>query len=290
MKSLLIPALERSLRTALTRGGFTTSMLPTTLGRMHVYDAPGRGPLPPIVLLHGLSAAATAYAPILRGLRKRARRVIALDFPGHGLSDEPTSKLTPERLFEATTALLDDVLGGEPAALVGNSLGGAVALAYAAKRPDAVRALVLLSPAGAVSSDDEWADLRVAFEVTSRRTALAFMERIYHRPPLLGRLVAHELPATLCRPAVMDLLETAQRDPSLAPEHVAALGMPILLWWGRSERLLPASHLSWWRAHLPAQAIVEEPEGVGHCPQLDVPGALTERITSFLASSHLAVA
>jgi pimeloyl-ACP methyl ester carboxylesterase len=64
--------------------------------------------------------------------------------------------------------------------------------------------------------------------------------------------------------------------------------MPILFWWGRSERLLPGSHLAWWKEHLPAHAVFERPEGVGHCPQLDAPARLADRIASFVATPAVA--
>jgi pimeloyl-ACP methyl ester carboxylesterase len=52
--------------------------------------------------------------------------------------------------------------------------------------------------------------------------------------------------------------------------------------WGRSEKLLPASALSYFRAHLPKHAIIEEPHGFGHTPQFEEPGRLAERILSFV--------
>jgi pimeloyl-ACP methyl ester carboxylesterase len=266
----------------LTRRGFTTSMLATPLGRVHVLDAPGRGTLPTTVLLHGLSSVAVLFAPILASLRERTRRVVAIDYPGHGFSDEPLSTLTPSALFESTRAAIDAVLGDEQAVLVGNSLGGAVAVDYAANRARRVRALVLLSPAGAACAEDEWTALRERFAVTSRRGAVEFIERLHHRAPAYTRLFAHELPAAMQRRAVRELLATATNDAAVTPEELASLSMPILFWWGRSERLLPPSHLAWWRAHLPAHAVLEEPEGIGHCPHLDAPRRVTRRLMSFL--------
>lgn len=288
MPAILVPFIERRVRRALERRGAVTSMLRTSLGRVHVYDVPGRGALPTAVLLHGLSASAVQFAPMLARLRARTRRVVALDYPGHGFSDDPATTLTPERLLEATRELLDAVVGEEPAVLVGNSLGGAVAVDYAIARRDDLRrrlaALVLLSPGGAAFSDREWDDVRDAFAVTSRRRAIAFMNRVHHETPLVARLVAHELPALMRRRGVRELVATA-KDRVLPGEELRALTVPILMWWGRSERLLPSSHLAWWRAHLPAHAVVEQPDGIGHCPHLDAPGVVAERIASFVAAA-----
>jgi pimeloyl-ACP methyl ester carboxylesterase len=58
--------------------------------------------------------------------------------------------------------------------------------------------------------------------------------------------------------------------------------MPILFLWGRSEKLLPPSALRYFRDHLPAHAIVEEPHGFGHTPQLEEPARLAARILAFV--------
>lgn len=283
MQPILFPLLERSARRAIRRTGATTSRQPSAAGRIHVYDAPGTGSAPPIVLLHGISATATSFAPLIRRLRPHTRRVIALDFPGHGFSDAPSATLTPELLVDATGEVLAGLVR-QPYVIAGNSLGGAVAIRHALAHPDRVRALVLLSPGGAASSDAEWDELRATFDINSRRQALAFIARIQDHPPRLAPLVAHELVALTHRPAVRDLLATTTPAHAIEPAALAALPHPILLWWGRSERIFPASHLAWWQAHLPRHAIVEQPDGIGHCPHLDDPTRVAERIATFVRS------
>lgn len=278
----ILRLLDRAVHAALLRRGVASSRVATPLGNVHVYDAPGRGSAPTAVLLHGLSATAGSYAPMIARLVRRVHRVIAPDLPGHGRSDEPSAPLTHERLFDAMTAALDTLLDDEPCVLIGNSLGGAVAAAYAIRRPDRVRALVLLSPAGAASSPEELDELRRMFALGSRRDALAFVARVHDRPPPVMRLVAHELPAVMRRRAVRDVLASASTDESVDPDGLARLTMPILLWWGASERILPPSHLAWYRRHLPAHAVIERPPALGHCPQLDDPAALDARLGALL--------
>jgi len=280
MRPVLIPLAERVGRYALRRRGIRSRWLSTPLGRVHVYDTPGRGSLPTTVLLHGISSSATPFAPVIARLARDVRRVVAPDYPGHGFTPPPAGTLTPEALLEAMSHVLDELLD-EPAILVGNSLGGAVAVHYAIARPERVRGLVLVSPAGAPSTDAEWTALRGAFDFDSRAGGLAFLRRVYHRTPLLARLVAHELSASVSRRAVQDLFETASNDHAPTPEELAALPMPVLLMWGRSERLLPDSHLEYYAKHLPGHVIVERPEGFGHCPHVDEPERVTERIVQF---------
>ena len=277
---MLLPILERGVRLGLRRSGVTTRFVSTPLGRLHVYDAPGRG-TGTIVLLHGISATAAPFAPLIAKLRRDAARVIAIDLPGHGFSDRTRTQLTPDLLFDTMTSAIDELVGSEKIAIVGNSLGGAVAARYAIRRPGSVARLILLSPGGAATSDAEWQALQATFRITSRREALAFVARVQDRPPLIARLVAHELVGRTRQPAVRDLLETTTPEDVIPAAELQALNMPILLWWGRSERLLPPSHLAWWRANLPRHAVIEEPDGIGHCPHLDDPPRVAARILAF---------
>jgi pimeloyl-ACP methyl ester carboxylesterase len=281
MQPVLLPLAERLGRVALRCRGFASRWVSTPHGQVHAYEARGSGTLPPAVVLHGLGSGATPFAPVLERLCRDVRRVVAPDFPGHGLSPEPCVRLTPEALFGSMTTAID-ALVGEPAIVVGNSLGGAVALHYALARPDRVHALILVSPAGARATEQEWRELREAFDIGSRAEASAFLRRVYHRTPWFARLLAHELPASFQRRVVRDLLASATNDAAPLPDALRSLRMPILLVWGRSERLLPETHLEYFTANLPDHAVIERPEGIGHCPHADAPDALARRIAAFV--------
>jgi pimeloyl-ACP methyl ester carboxylesterase len=283
VRPIVIPLLERLGRRALARRGFVSRRVRTPAAILHVYDAPGAGKLPPIVALHGIGSAATPFGPLLGRLQRDAERVIAPDYPGHGFSDAAATAMTGASLFAPMTDVLDQLLD-RPALLVGNSLGGAVALTYAIRRPERVRGLVLVSPAGARASDAEWDAIRATFQLHSRADARAFVARLYHRVPRLGGLLALELPALMRRPAVRELLDSASNDPLPTAEQLAALRTPILLLWGKSERILPATLLDYYRRHLPAHAVIEEPEDFAHCPQFEAPGPLARRISEFAAT------
>ena len=283
-RPILIPLAERLGRHVLRRQGITSRFVPTPEGRIHVFEADGTGTLPTIVLLHGISSTGLAFAALMQRLLPHAKRVVVPDYPGHGFSVEPTSRLTPAKLF-ATMSTVLDALASEEVILVGNSLGGAVALHHAIARPERVKALVLLSPAGAHATDEEWTALRRTFDVATRAEAVAFLDRLYHKTPWPMRLLAHELPASFQRLAVRDLLTSASNADAVVPEALRALKMPLFFFWGRSERLLPDTFLAWFEQHLPSHAIVDRPEGFGHCPHFDSPAKLAARITEFLKTS-----
>lgn len=282
-RPLILPFLERQVRKSLGKKGVSHRFVPTSAGKIGLYDVPGNGSLPTVVILHGISASGTGFAPLFMRLRQHAKRVIVPDFPGHGFSADPSVTLTIDALFDSMTGVLDDLLGDEPCIVIGNSLGGAVALDYVAKRRERVKGLVLLSPAGARSSEEELRALMNAFEVTNRRESMAFLMRVYHRPNWIFKLIAHELPANLQRRGVVDLFDSINLESRVIPEaELKSLPMPMLFIWGQSERLFPGTHLDWWKEHLPKQAVVEQPAGMGHCPHIDAPEPLARRIVSFL--------
>ncbi len=281
--SRLIHATEKLTRYVLNRAGLTSRVIKAGCAQVHVYDGAGKGALPTVVLLHGLSASASTFAALVASLRPHVKRIVVPELPGHGFTEHPGVEVTPEVLEECVVEALD-LLIDEPAVVVGNSLGGALALHYAVTRPEKVRGLVLLSPAGARLPDEEWDQVRKAFHIRTRREAMALIERIYHRPRWVVALLAHEFPELMSRPAVKEILATATNEHAVTPDQLSALAMPVLLMWGRSEKLLPRAALEYFREHLPPHAVVEQPEGVGHVPQVDAPERIAARILAFARS------
>ncbi|MFY0534829.1 alpha/beta fold hydrolase [Nannocystis pusilla] len=66
------------------------------------------------------------------------------------------------------------------------------------------------------------------------------------------------------------------------PDELAVLQPPTLILWGRSERLLPSASLEFFRRAVPAHVRIEEPDEFGHCPYLDRPRAVADRIAAFV--------
>lgn len=280
MKRDFLPIVERAGRFALHRRGFQSRGVQTPLAEIHTYEAAGNGSLPTTVVLHGIGSNATSFGRMLARLRPHVRRVVAPDLPGHGFSGAPVGRVTPDALYQSVRAALD-VLVNEPMVLVGNSLGGALALQYAMESPHKVSALVLLSPAGARVSEAEWQAVVRAFQIQSMAEARNMLKRLYHRVPWYVRPFASGLRATMQRQAVRDILASATLDDLPAPERLGELSMPVLLMWGRSERVLPPSALAYFRQHLPARSVIEEPTGFGHCPHFDDPTRLADRLIEF---------
>lgn len=282
----LLSAVGRGARFVLNRHGFRSLSVRTAAGTLHAYDARGPGHLPTIVMLHGLGSAATAFGPLLIRMLPQAGRLVAPDLPGHGFSGTWSGRLTPERLFGAVSELLDAVVG-ERMVLVGSSLGGALALRYALERPERLVALALVSPAGARTTPREWEDLRNVFKIDSAAEARQLLARLYHRTPWYVAALAPGLRDIMQGAAVRDVMGAATLDDLPTPDSLGELTMPILLLWGQSERLLPASSLAYFRRHLPEHAVIEEPEGFGHSPHFDDPTRLAARLVTFAATASI---
>ncbi len=272
---------DRFARAGLRAQGFTSRHVETSVGRVHTLDVRGNGPLPPIVMLHGFSSAGVHYYRLLQALRDKTRRVVAPDLPGHGFSAMPTGGLVPATLSAGLVEALDALIG-EPVVLFGNSMGGLAAARYAARRPDAVRGLILVSPAGAPMTPDELDVFRAGFAMPSHADAVAFVERLTDNPPRMKNLIAWGVRERFRRRAMRQLIGSLETNDLLSPEELGGLRCPTLLLWGQSERILPASGLSFFRQHLPAASWIEEPPGWGHGPFLEYPDEVTAWILRFL--------
>ena len=109
----------------------------------------GQGP--PVFLLHGLGGTKVSWMPLLEPLGPSAP-VIAPDFPGHGDSDKPKADYWRHYYADVVRKLMD-TLGTGPAAMIGNSMGGRVALEMAVRYPKRVSAL---APLGAAVPGIRW--------------------------------------------------------------------------------------------------------------------------------------
>ena len=119
-------------------------------GRLHVDDG-GKGSVP-VVFLHSFAGSSAHWSAQLAHVR-RARRAVALDLRGHGRSDAPGSGSYHVDSLAADIAAAADGLGLRRFVLVGHSMGGAAAIAYAGAHADRVAGLVLVGTPGKSPAD-----------------------------------------------------------------------------------------------------------------------------------------
>ncbi|WP_411818177.1 alpha/beta fold hydrolase [Hyphococcus sp. DH-69] len=143
----------------------------TNPARMHVVDiGPRESALPPVILIHGASVNLRDMKMALGDELAKTRRVIMVDRPGRGYSSRPDNGYELAAQARLIKSVADD-LGLERPVVVGQSFGGAVALAYSLQYQDEMHGLVLLAavshewPGGIAwyNKVSQWPVLGVAF-------------------------------------------------------------------------------------------------------------------------------
>ena len=252
-----------------------------TLSGLRVrYVRAGEGPA--VVLLHGLASSIFTWKDVMPALA-RSRTVVALDFPGFGESEQPRD--LEFGIYPEIVLGLMDRLGIARATLVGNSMGGAVATALAARHPERVAALVLIDSAGFHRADSERPLLlrllttragKVLFErlpVRGRVLRLG-LRQVFHDPALVTEERFNEYLAPLLRPGAPASLVSLLTSRGAAPGMVASLApsvkAPTLVLWGRDDRWIPVAQADRVVAAIPgARKVVLE--ACGHVPQEERP-------------------
>jgi pimeloyl-ACP methyl ester carboxylesterase len=250
----------------------------------------------PIVCLHGLGATKASFLPTVAALAHR-HRVIALDLPGFGESDKPIAAPYDAPWFARTVVAAMDALGLERADLVGNSMGGRVAIETGLAAPDRVRRLVLLSPALAWLRDRRFAPfLRLVrpelglLQPAPRPVVDAIVRRLVPgaQEGWAAAGVDEFLRAFLTprgRAAFYAALRNLYLDVPYGERglwtRLAALSPRTLFVWGRHDTLVPIAFMRHVQRTLPAARHLEL--DCGHVPQLERPRETHAAIRAFLA-------
>ncbi|HJL14263.1 MAG TPA: alpha/beta hydrolase [Sandaracinaceae bacterium LLY-WYZ-13_1] len=271
---------DRFLLQSLRLRGYASRRLHTSVGSLHVLDARGGGELPPVVILHGLSASGQYYENLMRRVRPHVSRVVAPDMPGHGYSELPAEGLNQDTLGIGLREGLDQVLG-RPAVVFGNSLGAAAAVRYAAERPERVLGLVLAAPGGAPMESKELEEFVDGFMLHDHGKALEFVDRLFHRPHPMRHLIAWGVRQQFGRTGIEDLLRSIRPEDLLHADELEGLRMPVLVLWGEADRVLRPEHRRFFEEHLPTHAEVHRLAEYGHVPHMSHPSCLSERLLEF---------
>jgi pimeloyl-ACP methyl ester carboxylesterase len=257
---------------------------------MIAIDETGEGP--PLVLLHGVGASRVIWRRVTPALAED-RRVLAPDMPGFGESRAAARGFELESTAAALAGTLAD-RAGEPFDLLGNSLGGAVALQLALSRPELVRRLVLCAPAGIsprpaalAAAAGRLADPAIAL----RRIAGAPMARspTARRALLWGAIAEpHQLPADDARMMLQASRGSTRLGSSIAAvlradlqSQLGRLEAPLGVIWGWRDRIVPISTLRAIRSVRPDVVVVTIPRAA-HVPQVERPGEFVEAVRRIL--------
>jgi pimeloyl-ACP methyl ester carboxylesterase len=253
----------------------------------------GRGQA--LLAIHGLGGTKGSFLPTLAELAPNFR-VIALDLPGFGDSDKPLRASYDPRYFARAVVELLDALALDRAHVVGNSLGGRVALELGMRHPDRVGGLVMLCPALAWRRDRPLVPLlRLArpelglVQIAPRMLVEAIVRRLI---PGAGEgwtaagvdefLRAYLTPAG--RAAFYAAARHIYLDEPHGPEgfwsRLAELQARSLFVWGRFDRIVPIAFARHVEQALPSARHLEL--DCGHVPQIERPRRTHSAIREFL--------
>ena len=220
----------------------------------------------PVVLVHGLSGSTRWWSRNVPALAEHYR-VYLVNLPGFGTIRRPGRRRFV--LAEAASWLLAwmEAVGLESVHLVGHSMGGYLALKIAARRPDSVRKLALVDPAGMPQGRTMLGHLGPLL-FAARYATPAFL-------PVLARDALYAGPVTLLRAARDLLAEDVRGD-------LRRVRAPTLLVWGEKDPLIPPSAGGLMRAEIPDSRLLVI-EGAGHNPMFDRPQEFDRALLAFLA-------
>ena len=174
------------------------------------------------------------------------RAVYALDLPGHGESTKDVGDGSLDTLADVLLGFMDE-LGIERASLVGHSMGAAISMAAAAKAPDRVAALTLISAAGL--GDEINTDYINGFVSAANRNAIKpQLMKLFGDPSLVNRQLVEDIMKYKRLEGVDAALRTLAaalfqngRQSTLLRDRLAALGKPTLVIWGDADQIIPVS-------------------------------------------------
>ncbi len=240
---------------------------------------------PPLVCLHGFTDTWRSWELVLPMLEAK-HEVLAPTLLAHAGGPPLQGEMTDELIADAVEAAMDEA-GMETAHILGNSLGGYIALQLAER--GRAESVVALAPAGGWPLHDDslkqvmdgfvqiYEQLRtvvgagqvdaVVSTPEGRRLATALIATNYEHIP--AELIAHQI-VGVTRCEVMPLIEYASREGfHLEPERIEC---PVRIVWGTADAILPwPGFATRFREEWLPNADYVELEGIGHCPQLDVP-------------------
>jgi len=254
-----------------------------------------------LLLLHGMAGSSQTWREVIPQLSKRYR-VIAPDLLGHGESAKPRSDYSLGAFAVGLRDLLDE-LGIAQVTVVGQSLGGGVAMQFVYQHPDYCQRLVLIS-SGGLGQDVGW-----TLRLLSAPGAELIMPVIAPPPVIkVGNKLRSWLSAVNIqspRGAEMWSAYSSLSDPQTRQaflrtlrsvvdyrgQAVSALNrmhltseLPLMIIWGDHDRIIPVEH-GYALDELRPGCRVEILAGVGHFPHVEKPNAVVDLLDDFIATT-----
>ncbi|KRR17641.1 alpha/beta fold hydrolase [Bradyrhizobium retamae] len=239
---------------------------------------------PNLLLIHGFGADRMTWLAN-QDVLLQSSSVFVCDLPAHGDQPPLAGEMTISRIVDELISQLEP--RSEPFVLVGHSLGGAIAIELAARRPDLVDALALISPAGLGTGIDR--DFLGGFSaLLDTNSAMALLRRLVARPRLITPHIAQRVIEHLDQSGVRSAMrvlgdQLIQVETSIKP-HVASVALskiPRLVIWGEDDQINPIdrSKLATFNAQM-----IALPD-TGHLPHIEASKSVNRYLIQFLHAS-----
>ncbi len=232
----------------------------------------GEGPA--LVFLHGTGGSGKVWFNQLRRFEP-GYRVLAPDLPGYGQTPLPENIRSIDDYPGFILSLLDEA-GLSQAVLIGNSMGGRVAMQLALDHPERVAGLVLVNASG----------LKLpGIPIFHARDAAPeeFAARLYYRASSRGDIAERFVQSpeqVRARQTMLTLTAGPLRHDM--QDRLGEIQAPTLVIWGEGDRIIPPAYADAFVAGIP-DATLAMIERAGHVPMLERPGAVNEAIARFLS-------
>ena len=255
--------------------------------RLRVLDLGGEAnpAAAPVLLVHGFGADLNTWMFTQPALAE-SRRAVALDLPGHGGSTKALDKAADATSFAADIDRALAALAIERLHLVGHSMGGAIALAFAGWQPDRVASLTLIAPAE-LGTEINAAFITGFVRTQRRREMQEVLTLLVHDPALVSRQMVEDLLRYKRLDGVQAALEALAQEwfpngiqRAVWAELVGKIDVPTQIIWGREDRIIPVAHAEALADKVPVHIL----DAAGHLPHMEKSGEVNRLIAAFIAA------
>lgn len=239
-----------------------------------------------VLLLHGFGGDLDNWMFNLDSLAEK-HRLLALDLPGHGQSVKTNVDPSLSGMATFVRKFLD-VLSVSSLHVVGHSMGGAIAMQLASDSPETVKSLGLICSAG-LGPDINSDYLRGFVEAQSQQELKLVLQQLFADESLVNLQLVNDLlnykridgvEATLN--ALSETLISAGEQTFLT-DNIVASGIPVLVIWGKQDRIIPVSHAQNYSAAGGSCVEVEIFDSAGHMVQMEKAYDVNRSLLNFLA-------
>ncbi|MEM3089980.1 MAG: alpha/beta hydrolase [Candidatus Nitrosotenuis sp.] len=236
-----------------------------------------------LVLIHGLGASAERWELVLPRFAKYYT-VIVPDLIGFGLSDKPYADYTLEFFSNFLKSFFNSI-GIKKASLIGSSLGGHIAIEFAANNPGLVDKLILVSPAGAMRQSTPALDAYIMAALypdeTSAQNAFSMMTGSNKKiSPKIIESFVQRMKMPNAKYAFMSTLLGIKNAPEIAA-YLQIIRTPTLVIWGQLDPVIPVTYAEQFVKQI-RDCRFYQMENCGHTPYVENPSAFADVALGFL--------